>query len=182
MVRAIASEENKKLGLNFARAVTVEAPDGCSLIMRCGFPLTLFSGFKECCASAVRNDDPFVGRQGMTELEFHKMLEKNGFTKLRDRCSAKDGSTKLPDDKPASERDEDPQQNGSQGASAPAVDTGLPKGKLSAALPCLVAEWASPWRHRHCESEIKKAYTSWLRQCGTSTATGGGEIPTTNRT
>ena len=139
MVRAIASAENRQLGLDFARAVTVEAPDGSSLIRRTGFPLTLFSAFKECCASAVRNDDPFVGRHGVSELEFHKTLEKNGFTKLRDRCSAKDASSKRSFEDPASERDTNPEQEESQGAGAPAASGALPKGNLPAALPCLAA-------------------------------------------
>lgn len=89
MVRAIASEENKKIGLDFALAVTAETEPGEDhFITRSGEAHTLFSALKQCCPSVVRNEDPFVGRHGMTELEFNKVLERNGFVKIRDRSSA----------------------------------------------------------------------------------------------
>ncbi len=46
---------------------------------------SLFACLGECCPSAIRNDDPFIGRNGMTEVEYNKVLEKNGFAKVRDR-------------------------------------------------------------------------------------------------
>lgn len=35
----------------------------------------------------MRNDDPYIGKYGMTEIELNKVLEKNGFVKIRDRSS-----------------------------------------------------------------------------------------------
>ena len=46
---------------------------------------SLFACLEECCPSTIRNDDPFIGRNGMTEVEYNKVLEKNGFAKVRDR-------------------------------------------------------------------------------------------------
>jgi hypothetical protein len=91
MVRAIATEDNKRIGLDFALAVSVETRvDEGLFIARSGGVHTLFSALKQCCPSVVRNDDPYVGRHGVTELEFNKVLEKNGFVKVRDRTSAED--------------------------------------------------------------------------------------------
>ena len=39
------------------------------------------------CAAQVRNDDPYIGKYGMTEIELNKVLEKNSFVKVRDRSS-----------------------------------------------------------------------------------------------
>lgn len=47
--------------------------------------LSIFSALRDCCPSAIRNNDPWIGRYGMTEIEFNKVLEKNGFSKIRDR-------------------------------------------------------------------------------------------------
>ena len=35
----------------------------------------------------MRNDDPYIGKYGMTEIELNKVLEKNSFVKVRDRSS-----------------------------------------------------------------------------------------------
>ena len=35
----------------------------------------------------MRNDDPYIGKYGMTEIELNKVLEKNNFIKIRDRSS-----------------------------------------------------------------------------------------------
>ncbi len=47
-----------------------------------------FSALKQCCPSTIRSDDPFIGRHGLTEIEFNKVLERNGFNKIRDRSGA----------------------------------------------------------------------------------------------
>jgi len=69
------------------------------MVSRSG-PLSLFSALQECCPSAVRNDDIFIGKHGMTEIEFHKVLEKHGFVKLRDRIG-KPGTTDSLSDTPS---------------------------------------------------------------------------------
>ena len=48
----------------------------------------LYGALKECCPSTIRSDDPFIGRHGLTEIEFNKVLERNGFVKVRDRSGA----------------------------------------------------------------------------------------------
>ncbi len=48
---------------------------------------SIFAALQECCLSAVRNDDPYIGKYGMTEIELNKVLEKNSFVKVRDRSS-----------------------------------------------------------------------------------------------
>ena len=68
------------------QATTEIASHEGSMIARSG-RLSLFTSLQECCPSAVRNDDPFIGRHGMTEIEFNKVLEKHGFTKVRDRTA-----------------------------------------------------------------------------------------------
>mmetsp|Transcript_15950 Transcript_15950/g.36449 ORF Transcript_15950/g.36449 Transcript_15950/m.36449 type:complete len:305 (-) Transcript_15950:58-972(-) len=85
MVRPVASDENKALGLKFASTVTTEVSNqGRNVIARSG-RLSIFSALRECCPSAIRNNDPWIGRYGMTEIEFNKVLERNGFSKIRDR-------------------------------------------------------------------------------------------------
>eukprot|EP00960_Hanusia_phi_P029267 747862-Hanusia_phi.AAC.12 len=46
---------------------------------------SIFRALSVCCPASVRNEDPYVGRHGMTEIEFNKHLEKNGFIKMRTR-------------------------------------------------------------------------------------------------
>jgi hypothetical protein len=62
----------------------ISEPGPCALVDRSGRH-SLFACLQECCPSAIRNDNPFVGRHGMTEIEYSKVLEKNGFLKLRNR-------------------------------------------------------------------------------------------------
>lgn len=35
--------------------------------------------------AGIRSDDPFIGRLGLREIDVNKLLEKNGFVKVRDR-------------------------------------------------------------------------------------------------
>ncbi|EKX54303.1 hypothetical protein GUITHDRAFT_99780 [Guillardia theta CCMP2712] len=86
MGRPIASEHNKKIGLTFANIVTEKVPGkgSHSIIDRAG-KYSIFRALSICCPASVRNEDPYVGRHGMTEIEFNKHLEKNGFVKMRTR-------------------------------------------------------------------------------------------------
>ncbi|EKX31081.1 hypothetical protein GUITHDRAFT_122713 [Guillardia theta CCMP2712] len=87
MVRPSASVENKKLALQFASAVCAcEDPD--STVSRTGY-CSLFRCLAQACPFAIRGQDPYVGRHGLTEVEFNKVLERNGFTKLRAKKSFK---------------------------------------------------------------------------------------------
>ena len=61
-----------------------DEPGTSALVDRSGRH-SLFACLQECCPSAIRNDDPFIGRHGMTEIEYNKVLEKNGFLKVRNR-------------------------------------------------------------------------------------------------
>jgi len=83
MVRPCASDDNKNIALQFARMVSVE---GSAVIARTG-RWALYSALKQCCPSSIRSDDPFIGRHGLTEAEFNKVLERNGFVKIRDHSS-----------------------------------------------------------------------------------------------
>jgi hypothetical protein len=58
----------------------------CPVVARTG-KWSIFAALQECCLSAVRNDDPYIGKYGMTEIELNKVLEKNSFVKVRDRSS-----------------------------------------------------------------------------------------------
>jgi predicted RNA binding protein YcfA (HicA-like mRNA interferase family) len=51
--------------------------------------------------AGIRSDDPFIGRLGLREIDVNKLLEKNGFVKVRDRrrgphapCSEDDEESK----------------------------------------------------------------------------------------
>ena len=66
--------------------VSVKASSSC-VIARKG-KWTIFEALQRCCRSAVRSDDPFIGRHGLTEIELNKVLERNGFKKVRDRHGA----------------------------------------------------------------------------------------------
>ena len=38
-------------------------------------------------AIAVLSDDPYIGRFGLKEIDLNKLMEKNGFVKVRDRSA-----------------------------------------------------------------------------------------------
>ena len=59
----------------------------CHVVARTG-KWSIFCALQECCRSAVRNDDPYIGKYGMTEIELNKVLEKNSFIKIRDRSNS----------------------------------------------------------------------------------------------
>ena len=77
-----------QLDVNNVQDVKNHAEDSASefVIDRSG-ATSLYAAFAECCPPAVRNSDPFFGRQGLTEVEFNKVLERNGFLKARRRIA-----------------------------------------------------------------------------------------------
>lgn len=69
-----------------SQVTTSVESEECPVVARTG-KWSIFCALQECCPSAVRNDDPFIGKYGMTEIELNKVLEKNSFIKIRDRSS-----------------------------------------------------------------------------------------------
>ena len=103
MGRPTGSEDNKIIGLFFAKTVKMllnlrgnkliaiqvlkkNLKDASKAVARSGF-CSVFAALARCCPSAVRNEDPFVGRYGLTEMEYNKLLERHGFRKVRARKS-----------------------------------------------------------------------------------------------
>lgn len=66
----------------------------CPVVARTG-KWSIFEALGECCLSAVRNDDPYIGKFGMTEIELNKVLEKNSFVKIRDRSNCGGGDDEV---------------------------------------------------------------------------------------
>jgi hypothetical protein len=64
--------------------VTVRSDDHTKVVARSG-SLSVFAALEECCPSCVRDESTTSGRRGLTMIEFNKVLEKGGFTKMRDR-------------------------------------------------------------------------------------------------
>lgn len=64
--------------------VTVRSEDHTKVVARSG-SLSVFAALEECCPSCVRDESTTSGRRGLTMIEFNKVLEKGGFTKMRDR-------------------------------------------------------------------------------------------------
>eukprot|EP00960_Hanusia_phi_P023886 704811-Hanusia_phi.AAC.1 len=62
--------------------------DSDASVSRTGY-CSLFQSLAQACPFAIRGQDPYVGRHGLTEVEFNKVLERNGFTKLRAKKSFK---------------------------------------------------------------------------------------------
>ena len=80
----MASEQNKKLGLAFAEAVTVSTEDSSDVIARTGAQRVI-AALVECCPSCIRHIGSSLGRKGLTGIELNKTLESNGFQKVRIR-------------------------------------------------------------------------------------------------
>ncbi|EKX34238.1 hypothetical protein GUITHDRAFT_119588 [Guillardia theta CCMP2712] len=87
MVRPSASPASKAVALAFAQAVSRAVPASLShlFIPRKG-RLSMYDALCECIPPAVRSQSQVVGGYGVREVEFNKVLEHNGFTKIRDRC------------------------------------------------------------------------------------------------
>eukprot|EP00960_Hanusia_phi_P013569 397518-Hanusia_phi.AAC.2 len=76
--------------------VTVPAPlSGPSRMSVCRTgPYSLYHALGVCCPSSVVNPDPYIGKHGLREIEFYKLVERSGFVKVRQqRSRAKDGSS-----------------------------------------------------------------------------------------
>ena len=84
MGRPMASEQNKKLGLAFAEAVTVSTEDSSDVIARTGAQRVI-AALVECCPSCIRHIGSSLGRKGLTGIELNKTLVSNGFQKVRNR-------------------------------------------------------------------------------------------------
>ncbi|EKX45682.1 hypothetical protein GUITHDRAFT_108557 [Guillardia theta CCMP2712] len=82
MVRPSASDYNKRIGLTFANTIAYE-----QVKRESGGYCSVYSLLKICCPTATRSEDPLSARHGMTEIEFNKLLEHNGFYKVRSRRS-----------------------------------------------------------------------------------------------
>eukprot|EP00961_Rhodomonas_salina_P147836 1989860-Rhodomonas_salina.1 len=81
MGRPRGSFQNKQLALEFAETVTVASDSPASKVARAG-SYSIFEVFAQCCPWAVR----FHGGgalDGLTILEFNKLLESHDFLKVR---------------------------------------------------------------------------------------------------
>ncbi|EKX30834.1 hypothetical protein GUITHDRAFT_122952, partial [Guillardia theta CCMP2712] len=87
MVRPSASPASKAVALAFAQAVSRAVPASFShlFIPRKG-RLSLYDALCDCIPAAARSAEQTFGGYGVREVEFNKVLEHNGFTKIRDRC------------------------------------------------------------------------------------------------
>ncbi|EKX34236.1 hypothetical protein GUITHDRAFT_119585 [Guillardia theta CCMP2712] len=87
MVRPSASPASKAVALAFAQAVSRAVPASLShlFIPRKG-RLSLYDALCDCIPAAARSAEQTFGGYGVREVEFNKVLEHNGFTKIRDRC------------------------------------------------------------------------------------------------
>jgi len=72
---------------NKHQVTTAVRSEDCPVVARTG-KWSIFAALQECCPSAVRNEDPYIGKFGMTEIELNKVLEKNNFVKIRDRSNS----------------------------------------------------------------------------------------------
>eukprot|EP00961_Rhodomonas_salina_P239185 3231380-Rhodomonas_salina.1 len=79
MVRAAASKNNKQLAVFFASMIT-EYDRSSGHIARSG-EWSVFYVFAQCFPDLVRTNS----RRGLTQLEFNKALENNGFSRIRKR-------------------------------------------------------------------------------------------------
>jgi len=68
----------------FANAVTKHSPSRLDFVARSG-PLSLFSALGDFFPPSVRLENGSGFRDGVTEIQFNKELQKNGFSRVRDR-------------------------------------------------------------------------------------------------
>jgi hypothetical protein len=73
--------------VDFRRAAGVLPLGGAQTLHLRRLLFELQGSFDFQCLPQVRNDDPYIGKYGMTEIELNKVLEKNSFVKVRDRSS-----------------------------------------------------------------------------------------------
>ncbi|EKX52961.1 hypothetical protein GUITHDRAFT_101413 [Guillardia theta CCMP2712] len=85
MVRPAASWENKRIALAFAHMVTSPAPfsgPARQSVCRTG-RFSVYDALSACCPMSVINNDPYDGKYGLRAIEFYKVVESNGFVKVR---------------------------------------------------------------------------------------------------
>ena len=83
MVRPTGSPINRRLALEFAKLVTRHTGNDDDLVARCG-RCSLFSTLQEIFPSVVR-DESGGARDGLSEVEFNKLLQASGFRRVRNR-------------------------------------------------------------------------------------------------
>ncbi|EKX36972.1 hypothetical protein GUITHDRAFT_116838 [Guillardia theta CCMP2712] len=98
MVRPSASLENKRIALAFAHMVTSPAPasgPARQAVCRTG-RYSLYDALSACCPSSVINQDPYVGKYGLRAIEFCKVVESDGFVKVRHQRPRAKGEASSP--------------------------------------------------------------------------------------
>lgn len=110
----------------------------------------LYSALKQCCPSTIRSDDPFIGRHGLTEIEFNKVLERNGFNKIRDRSGA--SSTIM----------EGRQETDDEDGKECAAKKGMRRGSSAVYPACVLLRRA---RVQDCASQRPPATACRLQRC-----------------
>ncbi|EKX34229.1 hypothetical protein GUITHDRAFT_119578 [Guillardia theta CCMP2712] len=86
MVRPSASPASKTVALAFAQAVSRAVPSLSHFFIPRKGRLSMYDALRDCIPPAVRSHSQVMGEYGVREVEFNKVLEHNGFTKIRDRC------------------------------------------------------------------------------------------------
>lgn len=94
MGRPSASPENRAFAIFFAHTVTKKSASRLDFVARSG-PLSLFASFSKMFPAYARTDDGCGFRDGVTEVQLNKELQRNGFSRTRDRRT---GATKKSDD------------------------------------------------------------------------------------
>eukprot|EP00961_Rhodomonas_salina_P232484 3140910-Rhodomonas_salina.2 len=88
MVRAKSSKRSKELAVIVANIITTKPTvlrsQTKDTVARHG-PLSVFGVFSQICPKMIRENR----RDGITEAEFNKALEKDGFVRVRMRTTAK---------------------------------------------------------------------------------------------
>mmetsp|Transcript_51671 Transcript_51671/g.121306 ORF Transcript_51671/g.121306 Transcript_51671/m.121306 type:complete len:327 (-) Transcript_51671:52-1032(-) len=84
MGRPSASAENRAFSVFFAHAVTKKSHSRLDFVARSG-PLSLFSSLARMFPAYARTEDGQGFRDGVSEVQFNKELQKNGFLRVRDR-------------------------------------------------------------------------------------------------
>eukprot|EP00287_Rhodomonas_sp_CCMP768_P002493 CAMPEP_0196719664 /NCGR_PEP_ID=MMETSP1091-20130531/2597_1 /TAXON_ID=302021 /ORGANISM="Rhodomonas sp., Strain CCMP768" /LENGTH=314 /DNA_ID=CAMNT_0042060687 /DNA_START=30 /DNA_END=974 /DNA_ORIENTATION=+ len=86
MGRPSASPENRAFAVFLAHAVTKKSTSRFDFVARSG-PLSLFSALAKMFPAYARTEDGQGFRDGVSEVQLNKELQKNGFARIRDRRS-----------------------------------------------------------------------------------------------
>eukprot|EP00287_Rhodomonas_sp_CCMP768_P028302 CAMPEP_0202853164 /NCGR_PEP_ID=MMETSP1389-20130828/90342_1 /ASSEMBLY_ACC=CAM_ASM_000865 /TAXON_ID=302021 /ORGANISM="Rhodomonas sp., Strain CCMP768" /LENGTH=355 /DNA_ID=CAMNT_0049531707 /DNA_START=45 /DNA_END=1113 /DNA_ORIENTATION=- len=84
MGRPSASPENRAFSIFFAHAITKKSNSRLDFVARSG-PLSLFSALHKMFPAYARTEDGQGFRDGVSEVQLNKELQKNGFERVRDR-------------------------------------------------------------------------------------------------